>query len=180
MTTRLGGGCGPPAVEETAADTMMRSRRGGGGGGGNGRRCSNGGKPLELLSLLLLVLATTTAGFVLPTLPATNNPFQSRQQRWLVSFPTSTSNRIESPPYALARQTRRRAVAAAAVVPQQEEEAAVEGGQPRSLGELLEEIKANAGTPQVLSLLKEAVAATGTGEVKKEFFKVSSVSRQWG
>ena len=43
---------------------------------------------------------------------------------------------------------------------------------PQSLDELLTEIKANAGTPQVLSLLKDAVAATGTGEVKKEVFKV--------
>jgi hypothetical protein len=36
----------------------------------------------------------------------------------------------------------------------------------------LDRIKAQAGTPEVLALLKEAVAATGTGEVKREFFKV--------
>jgi len=36
----------------------------------------------------------------------------------------------------------------------------------------LDRINAQAGTPEVLALLKEAVAATGTGEVKREFFKV--------
>jgi hypothetical protein len=75
-------------------------------------------------------------------------------------------------PYATAYRARSVAAAAArasstaAVTPEAEERPR------RSLDELLTEIRENAGTPQVLSLLKEAVAATGTGEVKREFFKV--------
>ncbi|EWM22284.1 hypothetical protein Naga_100224g7, partial [Nannochloropsis gaditana] len=41
----------------------------------------------------------------------------------------------------------------------------------RPSSSILDRIKAQAGTPEVLALLKEAVAATGTGEVKREFFK---------
>jgi|SRR6056297_1448777 len=42
----------------------------------------------------------------------------------------------------------------------------------RPSSSILDRINAQAGTPEVLALLKEAVAATGTGEVKREFFKV--------
>lgn len=122
--------------------------------------------PLLLPLLLLAILPIEHAlGFVLP--PAAN------PSQWLVGL-SSASN--------APRWRSRAAVVAAAstttAVTQQQPNGllAAAGGTaaqgPRSLDELLTGIRANAGTPAVLSLLREAVAATGTGEVKREFFKV--------
>jgi len=89
---------------------------------------------------------------------------QQQGQQRLSSAWHATPYRARSAAAAAARAS------TAAVTP---DEAAAGGKlQRRSLDELLTEIGTNAGTPQVLSLLKEAVAATGTGEVKREFFKV--------
>lgn len=43
----------------------------------------------------------------------------------------------------------------------------------KRIAELVEEIRRNAGTPKVIEPLRDAVKLTGTGEIRKEFFKVS-------
>ena len=100
-----------------------------------------------------------------------NQPAQQQQQQQqqggrspLVAAATTTSTSSTTVP---PQQQQQQATAAAGAEPDKSR-----ARPPQSLDELLTEIKANAGTPQVLSLLKDAVAATGTGEVKKEVFKV--------
>jgi hypothetical protein len=143
--------------------------------------------PLLLLLLLLLLaaLATVAAAFVVPGpaafLLSPIPPFRPlphpQQQEGSGLTSSSAHGRRQRRPYAHRRQSLTAAPATTTTAVTQEEGGGGAGAAAvpptaRSIDELLAEIRANAGTPQVLSLLKEAVAATGTGEVKREFFKV--------
>ena len=125
-----------------------------------------------LVALVGLAAQQPAAAFVVPA-PAFPHPWQ--QHRSLATPATGRHQhaRARRPPGLAAATT-----TSSTAVPPQAQAGAEEGGSraggrpPRSMDELLAEIQLNAGTPQVLSLLKEAVAATGTGEVRKEVFKV--------
>lgn len=133
-----------------------------------------------LVALVGLAAQQPAAAFVVPA-PAFPHPWQQHR-----SLATPATGRHQQ--HARARRPLGLAAAAttsSTAVPRQAQAGAEEGSRaggraPRSMDELLTEIRLNAGTPQVLSLLKEAVEATGTGEVRKEVFKVRPSVRAAG